>query len=86
MSASDIIAALDRKLPEAFGRSEVEKLMPGFIAAGTLANLDSQKKGPSCYKSRGKAIYTKESFLAWLEIWLVEGEKSDTPHEGSSHK
>jgi len=81
---TNLIAVLQRKLPEAFGRSEVEKLMPGIIAAGTLANLHSQKKGPPCCKSRNKVIYTKDTFLVWLESWLVEGEKSDTSTKDSS--
>ena len=82
MTASDIISSLASGLPDVFGRSEVAKLMPGIIATGTLANLESQKKGPPCYKSRNKVIYTKDTFLVWLKDWFSEGEQSDTPTNG----
>lgn len=70
MSSPNIIVALSKTLPPVFGRSAVLQLMPGVIAPGTLANLDSQKAGPPCHKARGKVIYEKVTFLAWLAEWL----------------
>ena len=71
MSACFIIDALSNSLPAVFGRSAISKLMPGVIAPGTLANLASQKKGPPCTFARGKVLYERESFLAWLGVWLT---------------
>ncbi len=70
MSACFIIDALSNSLPAVFGRSAISKLMPGVIAPGTLANLASQKKGPPCTFARGKVLYERDSFLAWLKGWL----------------
>ena len=67
---SNILKSLEKSLPSVFGRSAVKKLMPGVIAPGTLANLDSQHQGPPCHRARGKVIYEKASFLAWLSRWL----------------
>lgn len=67
---SNILKSLEKSLPAVFGRSAVLQLMPGVIAPGTLANLDSQRAGPPCHKARGKVIYEKVTFLAWLAEWL----------------
>ena len=71
MSACFIIDALSNSLPAVFGRSAIPMLMPGVISPGTLANLASQKKGPPCTLARGKVLYERESFLAWLSLWLT---------------
>ena len=78
MSTSTIISSLAKTLPAAFGRSA----MPGIISPGTLANLASQKQGPPCTFARGKVLYERDSFLAWLKDWLdgdssVESASSD---------
>ena len=65
-----VIKDLSKSLPYVFGRSAILKLMPGIIAPGTLANLASQKKGPPCTVARGKVLYERDSFLAWLKGWL----------------
>ena len=70
MSLLEIISSLKKSLPSVFGRSAVRDLMPGIIAPGTLANLDSKHQGPPCYRARGKVIYEREAFLMWLEEWL----------------
>lgn len=76
MSTSTIIFSFAKTLPAAFGRSAIPLLMPGIIAPGTLANLASQKKGPPpCTFARGKVLYERESFLAWLGEWL-DGDSS----------
>ena len=71
MSTTTIISSLSKSLPAAFGRSAIPQLLPGIIAPGTLANLASQKKGPPCTLARGKVLYERESFLAWLSLWLT---------------
>lgn len=82
MSTSTIISSFAKTLPAAFGRSAIPQLLPGIIAPGTLANLASQKKGPPCTFARGKVLYERDSFLAWLKDWLdgdssVESASSD---------
>ena len=82
MSTSTIISAFAKSLPAAFGRSAIPQLMPGIISPGTLANLASQKQGPPCTFARGKVLYERDSFLAWLKDWLdndssVESASSD---------
>jgi len=61
-----IIAQLDKSLPVAFGRTEVEKLLPGIISSKALANLSSAGEGPPSYRHGRKICYEKASFLAWL--------------------
>ena len=59
---------LEESLPVVFPRKAVSKLTAGFISSGTLANLDSQKKGPPVKVRMGKFVgYEKESFIAWLK-------------------
>ena len=82
MSTSTIISSLAKTLPAAFGRSAIPQLVPGIISPGTLANLASQKQGPPCTFARGKVLYERDSFLAWLKDWLdgdssVESASSD---------
>lgn len=83
MSLLEIISSLKKSLPSVFGRSAVKDLMPGIIAPGTLANLDSQKAGPPCHKARGKVIYEREAFLAWLAGWLSLSAPSTSPGSSS---
>lgn len=66
MKESNIIGNLREKLPVAFGRTEVEKLLPGFISSKTLANLSSYGEGPRSYHHGRKVVYEKEDFLNWL--------------------
>ena len=81
MSTSTIISSLAKTLPAVFGRSAISMLMPGVIAPGTLANLASQKKGPPCTFARGKVLYERDSFLAWLKDWL----DNDSSVESETH-
>ena len=62
----DLIQHLSKGLPQAFGRSAIEKLLPGIISSKTLANLDSAGLGPPSYKCGRKVIYEKGAFLEWL--------------------
>lgn len=62
------IKKLKEELPTIFTRREVEKLLGGAIAAGTLANLG--KNGPKYVFVNRNAVYEKESFLEWLRTQM----------------
>ncbi len=67
MESNPIIEKLSNSLPVVFGRTEVDKLLPGIINSKTLANLDSAGAGPSTYYKQGrKVFYEREVFLEWL--------------------
>ncbi len=67
MEQQTIIEKLEETLPVVFGRTEVEKLLPGIINSKTLANLDSAGTGPATYYKQGrKVFYERETFLEWL--------------------
>ena len=67
MEQLTIIEKLEESLPVVFGRTEVEKLLPGIINSKTLANLDSAGEGPATYYKQGrKVFYERDSFLEWL--------------------
>jgi len=53
-------------LPVVFGRSVVEKLMPGVISSKTLANLQWLGKGPKYFKIGRKVYYERDSFINWF--------------------
>ncbi len=55
------------KLPVFIGRSEIEKYFPGVIARGTLANLNSQGRGPRYIKRGRKVFYYRDDILEWLK-------------------
>lgn len=59
---------LEADLPPVFARARVSELCGGIIAPGTLANLDSQGKGPAVRVKVGKHIgYERASFVRWLK-------------------
>jgi hypothetical protein len=58
---------LEAALPPVFARAKVGVLSGGIIASGTMANLDSQGKGPPIRVRIGKhTAYERISFLLWL--------------------
>jgi flavin-dependent dehydrogenase len=64
---NDDLLELLKNLPAAFGRPEVRKLLPGVIAPGTLANLDSKGEGPPRINlSANRVVYERASFVKWL--------------------
>ncbi len=77
-----IIERLRAELPPTFARTAVPKLTGEIISAGTLANEDSRGTGPEgvFYMGR-KAVYERESFLAWLEKRLTRS-KAKSPRQG----
>ena len=72
MDVKEITRALAPTLPMVFARTAVPRLMPGVISAGHLANLNSQKRGPDYVRVGKQVLYEKESFLQWLEGYLME--------------
>ncbi|HBW17475.1 MAG TPA: hypothetical protein DEF41_15475 [Desulfovibrio sp.] len=65
-----IIAGLAKDLPPVFTRKVAAKMLGGVLAIGTLANLDSQKKGPTRLRLKGRVAYEREAFLVWLSTYL----------------
>ena len=58
---------LEAALPPVFARAKIGAFSGGIIASGTMANLDSQGKGPSVRVRIGKQVgYERTSFLQWL--------------------
>lgn len=62
-----IIEDLRRTLPVVFRRRDTPALIGGIIKYQTLANLQSQKKGPPFTKCNGRVIFSRDSFCDWLE-------------------
>ncbi len=65
-----IIAGLAEELPVVFTRKTASEKLGGILAAGSLANLNSQKKGPPTIRLKRHAAYERETFLAWLHQYL----------------
>lgn len=59
-----VLHKLRERLPAVFSRREVQKLLGGAIAPGTLANLG--KEGPNYIILNKNAVYEKDTFLEWL--------------------
>ena len=71
-SINPIIERLRAELPPTFARTAVPKLTGEIISSGTLANEDSRGTGPvGVFYMGRKAVYERESFLAWLETRLT---------------
>ena len=64
---TNLIEKLKQSLPQVFGRTAIEELMPGLINPKTLANLSSIGQGPQTFKQGRKVFYERDSFLEWLE-------------------
>lgn len=81
------LSTLYRTLPPAFSRQEASKLFCGLYTSGSLANLDSQGKGPKTIKLGRKVVYIREDFIEWLEARINEeqGKSSQNNLHSSSH-
>lgn len=66
MHQDNLIEKLRETLPAVFGRTEIEKLMPGTLSSKTLANLNSCGEGPPYWKQGRRCLYEKDSFLNWF--------------------
>lgn len=70
MSISTIIERLRIELPPVFPRKTVTRMMGDYLAVGTLANLDSEGRGPGGVRAGKAILYERESFLTWLQARL----------------
>lgn len=67
MSKTTILSKLQSELPPIVGRRELFKLTGGVISQRTMANLDSQGKGPKGRVKIGRlTAYERDSFVSWL--------------------
>jgi len=63
----DVFDVLLTELPALVARSEVPKLCGGLVASRTLANLDSEGKGPAGrLQVGGKVAYPRSELVSWL--------------------
>ena len=67
MKTGTDLSALHSKLPPVIAREQVPKLLGGVISSKTLANLDSEGKGPKRIRVGRKVAYITEDLLHWLE-------------------
>jgi len=57
---------LSKTLPPLISRDHVEDYLGGVITAKTLANLDSEGKGPKLMRIGRKVAYMTADLLEWL--------------------
>ena len=58
---------LKENLPPIISRDHVPKLLGGVISSKTLANLDSEGKGPKRIRIGRKVAYLREDLIEFLE-------------------
>lgn len=64
---------LRQELPHSFSRRDIPRFFGGALHVRTLANLESQGKGPKKYTSGRKVIYLRDEFLEWLAgYWGID--------------
>ena len=66
VNTNKIVELLRESLPPVFSRKTAERTLGGIISARTLANLDSQKRGPARKYISNTVCYERETFLSWL--------------------
>ncbi len=74
MRFDDYLATLEKKLPEWFSRRAFADAT-GLFTVGTLANMDSAKKGPIGKRFGKRVLYEKRQTLAWLRAYLENLDK-----------
>lgn len=62
----DAFSDLESSLPALIARSEVARLTGGVVNPRTLANLDSEGRGPQRVRIGKKVAYPRGPFVAWL--------------------
>lgn len=67
MDTQKFLKSLRQELPPTFTRVVASRMTGGYIAVGTLANLDSKNLGPGGILVGKKILYERETFLSWLE-------------------
>ena len=75
------IKALREELPAVFGRTAIEKLIPGTYTEKTLANMATKGIGPPCFKQGRKVMYERESFMDWFEAYTAYDHSPPIPGE-----
>ena len=68
-----LIDRLRLELPPVFPRKTASKMTGGYLATGTLANLDSKGEGPGGVRTGKSVLYEREAFLSWLEKRTMVG-------------
>jgi predicted DNA-binding transcriptional regulator AlpA len=64
---ADPFVALESELPSFITRTQVAEKLGGWIAVGTLANLDSEGRGPAGRVIMGRKVaYPRAELIAWL--------------------
>lgn len=64
-----ILDDLRSRLPRVLNRKQVGEYLGEFISPKSLANLDSQGCGPTCYRiGKRKVFYYSSDLVDWLEI------------------
>lgn len=58
---------LNESWPAIVARSKIDTLSGGMLTKGTMANLDSEGKGPRRIKIGKKVGYLREDLIAWLK-------------------
>ena len=65
-------------LPPIVIRTRVPELTFGLISAKKLSNADAEGTGPAeADKLYGKIVYSRQSFIDWLEKQLFKSEKQE---------
>jgi len=67
MNTQLLIDRLRSELPPVFTRKTASKMLGGYLAVGTLANLDCKGEGPGGVLVKKATIYERETFLQWFE-------------------
>ena len=66
MKNQAIFEHLRENLPPIISRDHVSDILGGVISAKTLANLDSEGKGPKRMRIGRKIVYRTDDLLEWL--------------------
>ena len=68
MEKKQSLENLSNALPPIISRDHVEKYLGGVISKKTLANLDSEGRGPKRMRIGRKIAYLTEDLLEWLSL------------------
>jgi len=69
LDVDELVELLQGVLPPVLWRSRWDEYRLQFgvpFSYGTLANRDSQGRGPKSGRAAGRIFYRKEDFLSWL--------------------
>lgn len=69
-----MVERLRESLPVIFSRTEIDKLTGGALKSRTLANWQSQGRGPDFVRDGKRVIYEKQSFIEWYAARLQDAD------------